>query len=184
MKAFQDVIKYLEEQKKLAQEEGNPVTIEKLKEILMQVLEYAADEKKTGNITMNQLEGFAGGVYYNRKLVVGRRLADYKRYQGEHYSEKKGKYVAHAPKDRRGKSGWSAAMHALRDYVPDADGYVLYFTNAVWYSAIHESWGLPIISQAIQEAIRLTEDAFGKSVTVEFTNYGYGHKRGKTGTDE
>lgn len=151
--------------------------VERLLEIGYAALVRAAESKETGNITLNQMEAFACAVYFNGKKIRTKFL-DKAQYRGTHYSTRKKADVDSAePDPKRGRMGRSMALHELRDHKSDTNGYELYLTNAMWYSAIHEKgWtmrngkqheALRIITQEIIETVGEIERDFGVSVYVD-----------------
>lgn len=168
MKSFSQVHLYLHKYMMKYVQEGNPEVVAALKQIGRDTIERAAEVKTPGNITMNQMEGFAYAVFFNGNLVeksIG--FLDKKRDRGEHVN-KDGKIVRGAQKDRRGKMGRIEALNAIKNYVPDSKGYVLFLTNAVWYSMIHEEkYGMNVLSSSIPYALNELYNKFGYEVKVE-----------------
>ena len=160
---------------RIRQEIENPTpnadVLDALRDIGRAAIRAAAESKRTGNFTLNQMEAFAFGVYFNGKAYRQGYL-DENKYRGDHDVDgvtKKG-----AEKDpKRHKYGRSQALHAIRDYKPDHRGYVLYLTNAMWYSTIHEAWGLPIITQEVKNAAARIASEFGVDVYINFRSYPY-----------
>ena len=161
----------------IRQEMLNPTpsdaVLDALRDIGRRTIRRAADSKATLDDTFNQLEAFAFGVYFNGR-VYRQGYLDEQRYRNTHKNAA-GKEAKGAEKDRkRGKYGRSQALHEINEkYHPEHRGYVLYFTNAMWYSLIHEKWGLPIISQEIKNAVSEVESLFNVSVDVQFYEYPY-----------
>lgn len=160
----------------IKQEIANPTPSEAVLDALRDIgrfaIRYAAETKGTLDITYNQLESFAFGVYFNGR-VYRQGYLDEERYRNTHETATN-KYAKGAEKDpKRGKYGRSQALHAIRDYRPQYKGYVLYLTNAMWYSLIHEKWKIPIISQAVKEAKSRIEDTFGVEIYVNLLEYPY-----------
>ena len=165
------------------------IVVDRLIEIGYAALVRAAESKETGNITMNQLEAFACAVYFNGEKQKTKFL-DSSAYRTEHkvgeqeVTRKDGSkwtrtiYGKGAEADpKRGRMGRSMALHELRDHRPETKGYELYLTNAMWYSAIHESgWtmrngsqhkALRIITQEILDTVSEIEHDFGVEVFVD-----------------
>lgn len=141
--------------------------VDELARIARENLELAAESKWTGNDTMNQMEAFGFGIFFNKKLVRQGYL-DKKRFHGSHKSSRTGKWVDTArPDPKRGKTGRVEAFHAVQGHEPESNGYEVYFVNAMYYSAAHENWGLKIISQIILHAIVDIEQAFDIEVSFD-----------------
>lgn len=156
--------------KETASEVPNPEVVEALALIGRAAIERAAESKRTKNDTGNQLEAFAFGVYFAGRSVRQGYL-DKARYRSEH--KKDGQDVKGAPADpKRHRMGRSMALHELRDHRPDHMRYELYLTNAMWYSAIHEHWGLRIITQEIIQASQDIAMKFGVDIHVSISANG------------
>lgn len=147
--------------------------VEALASIGREVIERAAESKRTGNDLMNQMEAFGYGVFFNGECVRQGYL-DKSKYRGDHRN-KDGRMVKGAEPDRkRHRMGRSMALHDIRDHKPDHTRYELYIVNAMWYSAIHEAWGLKIISQEIIHAVQEIAQKFGVDVKVDTNIRGEG----------
>lgn len=160
----------------LKQEIANPTpndaVLDELRDIGKWAIRYAANTKGTLDVTYNQLEAFAFGVYFNGK-VYRQGYLDEGRYRNTHKNAF-GKEVKGAEKDpKRGKYGRSQALHTIRDYKPEHRGYELYLTNAMWYSLIHEHWGIPIIRQAVIRAASRIAETFNVEVYINLLEYHY-----------
>lgn len=149
----------------------NDEVLDALKAIGKAAIEEAERTKATLNDTYNQIEAFAFGVYFNGR-VYRQGYLDKGKYRNVH-TNAAGKEAKGAEKDRRGKYGRSQALHAIRDHKPTHRGYELYLTNAIWYSMIHEEWGLPILSQVVKDAVARIESEFGVEVSMNFISYPY-----------
>lgn len=154
----------------------NQEVVDRLIEIGYAALVRAAESKEAGNITLNQMEAFACAVYFNGKKQKSKFL-DKAQYRGTHFSSRKNADVDSAePDPKRGRMGRSMALHELRDHKPETNGYELYLTNAMWYSAIHEKgWtmrngkhhrALRIITQEIISTVTEIEQDFGVEVFI------------------
>lgn len=136
----------------------------------------AATSKETRNITLNQMEAFAYGVYFNGECVRQGYL-DKAGFRGDH-ERPDGTWAKGAEKDsKRGRMGRSMALHDIRDHVPTTKRYELFLVNSMWYSAIHEQgWTmrngaahrpLRIITQEVIQATNEIAATFGVTVNVE-----------------
>lgn len=157
----------------MADPQPNEAVISELSRIAKDTLQRAAESKRTGNMTMNQMEAYGYGIFFNGTLMRQGYL-DQKRYRGSHQN-KKGRWVDTAgPDPKRGKMGRVEALHAIQGHVSDYDGYELYLVNAMWYSSAHEAWGLKIITQELIETANEIQSAFGVDVYLsELENYGW-----------
>ena len=149
----------------------NEEVLNALAAIGREAIERAAESKATGNITLNQMEAFGYGVYFGgERRKIG--FLDKADYRGNHRN-KAGKDVKGAERDpKRGRMGRSMALHLLRDYKPKSNWYELYIVNAMWYTAIHEHWGLQVLSQEIMSAAQDIAQQLGVSVFIDVDLYG------------
>lgn len=145
--------------------------IEALAQIGRETLVRAAESKATGNITMNQMEAFAFGVYFGGECYKTGFL-DKARYRGSHTGRKGALVDSAGPDPKRHRMGRSMALHALRDHKPTTNWYELYLTNAMWYTAIHEHWGLQIITQEVIGAAQEISRVCGVDVFISTELFG------------
>lgn len=161
--------------KRIQEERTNPqpneAVLNELARIGREAIERAAESKRTGNITLNQMEAFGYGVYFGgERRKIG--FLDKEMYRGEHRN-REGRDVKGAEKDaKRGRMGRSMALHLLRDYKPETQWYELYIINAMWYTAIHEHWGLRVLSQEIMSAATEITSTLGVDVFINVDLYG------------
>jgi len=168
---FDRVLKMI--RKEIDDPQANPAVVDELARIARQTLERAAESKDTGNQTMNQLEAYGFGVFFNGGLVRQGYL-DKKKYHGSHRNAK-GRWVDSAePDPKRHKRGRIEALRAIQGHRSDYNGYELYLVNAIWYSSAHEAWGLKIITQELLSAASAIASEFGVDVYVsEIDNFGW-----------
>ena len=171
---FDRVLKLVKQE--LDDPKPNQAVVDKLIEIGYAALVRAAESKDTDNITLNQLEAFACAVYFGGVKQKSKFL-DQEKYRGTHRGRKGYDVDSAGPDPKRGRMGRSMALHELRDHKPETNGYELYLTNAMWYSAIHENgWTsrsgrsigpLHIITQEILDTVGQIEQTFGVEVFVD-----------------
>lgn len=150
-------------QQEITDPKPNMDAINELARIGKKAINAAQRTKAPLNMTWNQFEGFAYGVFFNGQCYRSSLASD----RTDHGENRRG-----SDKDpRRGKYGWSEALHAIRGHHPTQRGYELYITNAMWYSMYHERWKLPVISQEVENAVPEIEEKFGVEVHVEFFSY-------------
>lgn len=161
---------------RIEQEIENPTPSDEVLDILKSIgrsaIRQAADTKGTLDDTYNQLEAYAFGVYFNGR-VYRQGYLDNGKYRNSHENSE-GRDVKGAAKDpKRHKYGRSQALHVIRDHKPGHRGYELYLINAMWYSMIHEEWGIPILRQSIRDAAAKIADELGVDVYINFETYSY-----------
>lgn len=132
--------------------------------------------KDPGNITGNQIDAFAWGVYFNGMLVRSGFIKD--SWRLEHDSPtRKNKVTGQAlslygapPIKWHGKTlrGRAEAKKALRNFTPPHRGYTLFITNAMPYSIVQESRNLHVISQLFDYLYILKSKYSSKFTTIEF----------------
>ena len=123
-------------------EEGNPKIISALYMYGMEILNECLANKETRNITLNQADSYAGAVYYK-----GKRKKSIYPYQGYYRGDAraakrlgfrsgyKAISMQKASESNLGISGIEAAQKAIRSHSPMSDGYELFLTNGMPYSA-------------------------------------------------
>lgn len=155
-------------QQEITDPKPNMDAINELARIGQEAVNAAQRSKRAGNITGNQYESFAYGVYFNGERYRSGLAKDHDWHEdAEGNLTRKG-----SPKEkRRGKYGFSEALHAVRGHHPERRGYELYLTNAMWYSMYHERWGIRIISQEVLSAMRKVADKFNVDVYIDFYEY-------------
>lgn len=149
----------------------NQEVVDTLIEIGYQALVRAAESKATGNITMNQMEAFGCAVYFRGEKQKTRFL-DKAAYRGSHRGRFGRDVDSAEPDPKRHRMGRSMVLHAIRDHKPTTDWYELYLTNAMWYTAIHEHWGLQVLTQEILSTAQAVAQTCGVEVFIDVELYG------------
>lgn len=158
--------------RELADPTPSELVLDELRAIGRAAIRQAAETKATLEDTYNQLEAYAFGVYFNGR-VYRQGYLDEGRFRNSHKNAA-GREAKGAEKDpKRHKYGRSQALHVIRDHRPEHRGYELYLINAMWYSTIHEAWGLPIVSQALRDAAARISSTFNVEVFINFKSYRY-----------
>ena len=153
--------------RELADPTPNMEAIAELARIGQETVDKAQRSKVPGNDTGNQYEAFAFGVFFNGKCYRRGLGRDHDFHENAAGETKKGS----AKDPKRGKYGFSEALHAIRGHHPEHRGYELYLTNAMWYSAYHEGWGLPVLSQEVKNAAAKIASTFDVDVYIDFYEY-------------
>ena len=158
---------------RIKQEMDNPTpnmeVINYLAQIGQWVCDTAARNKDTGNITGNQYEAYGYGVFFHYKRYrsgIGRDRDFHTNAAGNDNAKGVGK------DPRRGKYGWSEALHAVTRHKSEAYWYELYLTNAMWYSIYHEPRGLAVLSTWVKEAMTRIETDTKRPVMLTLYDYG------------
>lgn len=175
-KPFDDILSLIKAE---STREADPDIVAKLREVGKKVIMNAYKTRATKEDLGNQIDAYGFGVFYNGKLVAQGYLDSNKSlgFSRRDHQNKDGTFGKGALPDRkRNKRGRIEALHAVQKFVPSQPGYVLYIVNSMWYSSIHESWGLPIISQALFNGAAEMGRVFkidSHDINVDFYDYGY-----------
>ena len=162
---FERVLSLIKQE--IADPTPNAEVIAELARIGQDTINKAQRTKRAGNITGNQYEAFAYGVFFNGTCYKQNLAKD-----RDFHENAEGKTVKGSEKDpKRGGYGWSKALHAVRDHKSTHRGYELFLTNAMWYSAIHEEWGIRILTQEIRQAASRIATTFNVEVIINLATY-------------
>lgn len=158
--------------KEIEDPEPNAEVIQALAEIGRATIEAAANSKATGNLTMNQIEGFGWAVFFKGQ-AQRQGFLDKMKWRGSHVG-RSGKLVDSAgPDPKRHKMGRIQALQAISAHKPGHNWYELYLVNAMWYTSAHEDWGLRVLSQELMTAVHEIALRFGVEVYFDFYNFGW-----------